>query len=276
MLLAALVLMTTSDATSLHRPAPDREARVRAATLLEAALPDATSAGLRSAAQAAQEVLGAHSRNRERIAAAIEALSAVEPPAGALKEAASALRLIATDLAFVPRLEADRPRGFPAFTPVGEIEVLDYPAYRMARVVASPRGAFQEESSFWTLFRHIQSRGIPMTAPVEMSHGERGADLVSMAFLYASTDVGVLGRDGSVEIVDAPAARVASLGMRGASSETRIQRARDVLEAWIARDPTLEIAGPARSMGWNGPSVPRERSYFEVQIPIRKKPTVAR
>lgn len=276
MFLAVLAVVISSEATSMHRAPPDRSTRERAAAVLEGALAAATPAGLRSAASAAEEVLGPTSRNRERIAVAVEPLAAKEAPQSAVKEAVSTLRAIATDLVFVPRMEADRPRGFPAFTPVGEIEVLDYPAYRMARVVVAPRGVLPRESSFWTLFRHIQSRGIPMTAPVEMSHGERGAALSSMAFLYASTDVGELGRDGSIEIVDAPAARVASLGMRGASSEARILRARDALEAWIARDPTLEIAGPARSMGWHGPSVPVERKYFEVQIPIRTKVAVAR
>ena len=68
---------------------------------------------------------------------------------------------------FKPVVEAPLPDGFPTYTPVGKIEVKQYPAYRKAET--SGRVAF------WTLFEHITSSGISMTAPVEMTYEKDGA-----------------------------------------------------------------------------------------------------
>ena len=51
---------------------------------------------------------------------------------------------------FKPVVEAPLPDGFPTYTPVGKIEVKQYPAYRKE---TSGRVAF------WTLFEHITSSG---------------------------------------------------------------------------------------------------------------------
>ena len=56
------------------------------------------------------------------------------------------------------------------------------PSYRIGNV-HSRRGAFG------VLFRHIQRRGIPMTAPVEMARDE-GQSM--MGFMYEDTRQGVL------------------------------------------------------------------------------------
>ena len=47
---------------------------------------------------------------------------------------------------FQPIKEAEMPKGFPGYTPVGQIEVKQYPAYRKA----STSGL----AEFWTLFQH--------------------------------------------------------------------------------------------------------------------------
>ena len=65
---------------------------------------------------------------------------------------------------FHPIKEAEMPKGFPDYTPVGQIEVKHYPAYR--RATASGM------AEFWTLFKHIKQNHVAMTAPVEMDYGD--------------------------------------------------------------------------------------------------------
>ena len=65
---------------------------------------------------------------------------------------------------FRPIKEAEMPKGFPAYTPVGQIEVKHYPAYRKA-LASGP-------AEFWTLFQHITRNHVRMTAPVEMDYGD--------------------------------------------------------------------------------------------------------
>jgi hypothetical protein len=173
----------------------------------------------------------------------------------------------AADLAFTPLREAELPVGFPAPTPVLEIELKQYPAYRMASAPSGGMGG-----GFWTLFRHIESHEIAMTAPVEMTYGEGAAPREErMAFLYGSMEIGATGRDGQVEVIDVEPARVVSLGCRGRMTRERIAQAQAELERWVESSGTWEAAGPLRSMGYNSPMVPAARSYFEVQLPVRPK-----
>ena len=81
-------------------------------------------------------------------------------------------RLVA-DLNFTPLREAELPEGFPEHGPVGQVIEKQYPSYRMA--MSTGRAAFGK------LFRHIQRRGIPMTAPVEMAQADNGQSI--MGFL---------------------------------------------------------------------------------------------
>jgi hypothetical protein len=235
---------------------------------------------LRTAAQNAVDVLGARSQNAARISRALAAADEVKQEKSdkaALSSLKKELDLVSRDLAFAPLVESPRPVGFPAATVVGEIEVLAYPAYRMARAPMPQSKLGGENNAFWKLFNHIKSHDIPMTAPVEMrwSAGDaratasvRGFD--SMAFLYVSTDVGRTGPDGDVEVLDVPAATVVSLGLRGSSNSQRVETERERLHAWITSRPErFEIAGPPRMMGWNSPMVPDAKRYWEVQYPVR-------
>lgn len=168
--------------------------------------------------------------------------------------------------AFKPVVEAPLPDGFPTYTPVGEIEVKKYPAYRKAEASGGV--------AFWTLFQHISSAGIAMTAPVEMTYQSDGPPVgreKAMAFLYGDKGIGSPGRKGNVEVVDVPAATVVSLGMRGARSEAILVGAEQRLRVWLEQNKTrYEQAGPIRVMGYNSPFVARDRQFFEVQIPIRE------
>jgi hypothetical protein len=194
-------------------------------------------------------------------AAKLEPLSPVRESleAGKLDEARAML-------AFLPRDEAPVPKGFPSFTPVGVIEVKQYPAYRKA-----------VGDGFWQCFRHISERNIPMTAPVEMR--EPGMDPDSpkqrMAFLYSDTAVGDLGPIDGVKVTDTPAATVASLGVRGSMNKKSAAAAKERLGQWLAQSTEYRIApgseSPWRMFGYNSPMVPASDRYWEAQVEIEKK-----
>jgi hypothetical protein len=167
---------------------------------------------------------------------------------------------------FQPIKEAELPKGFPAYTPVGQIEIKHYPAYRKA----SASGP----AEFWTLFQHIKQNNVTMTAPVEMDYGDpRAAQNKerSMSFLYERPDQGSRGKQGGVEVSDIPAMTVVSIGCRGSRTPPAIAKARDKLVTWLDQKKTDYVsAGPMRIMAYNSPFVPRDRNFFEVQIPVKK------
>jgi hypothetical protein len=164
-----------------------------------------------------------------------------------------------------PIKEAEMPVGFPDYTPVGQIEAKQYPAYRKA----SYSGAAQ----FWTLFRHIKQNNVTMTAPVEMDYGDYRADMPksrSMSFLYEKPGQGTAGKQGSVEVIDVPAMQVVSIGCRGSQTSSAVADAREKLLKYLGDNTDkYTAAGPMRVMGYNSPFVPRDRNFFEVQIPVR-------
>ena len=166
------------------------------------------------------------------------------------------------DLSFEPIAEAELPKGFPTYTPVGAIEVKQYPEYRMA---AGP--------GFWTLFTHIQLNRIAMTAPVQMTYESDAAGGVKetgMAFLYGDKGTGSAGRRGNITVLDNQPQVVVSIGVRGPRSPAVLGDARGRLQSWLNAKAQYRSAGAMRVMGYNSPSVPTDKQYFEVQIPIEK------
>lgn len=169
-------------------------------------------------------------------------------------------------LKFEPVVEAPLPEGFPALTPVGEIRVLNYPAYRLARTEMNGRG----NGAFWTLFMHIKKREIAMTAPVETTYDAEGAKQQTMAFLYRNVRQGRLEAADAVKVVDVPAMTVVSFGMRGDADPRTVADAREKLETWLkAHANEYETDGPLRVMGHNSPFITASKRYHEVQMPIR-------
>jgi len=185
------------------------------------------------------------------------------PLAGLL--ATFALRAQADDREFRPTIEAEMPAGFPQYTPVREVQIKRYPSYRKAQADASAGGAF------WALFSHIKRNEIAMTAPVEMTCADGDRDNQgTMAFLYGRADLGQPGRQGSVEVVDVPPMVVVSTGVRGPRTRESVAEAHERLKAWLeANREHYSADGQLRVMAYNSPFVPRNRNYFEVEIPIR-------
>jgi hypothetical protein len=194
---------------------------------------------------------------------AAEATEEIEPTIRAT------LEQLADQLAFRPLIEAELPRDFPPPTPVGEIEIKGYPAYRKAE--ASGSGG----SPFWTLFKHIKAEGIAMTAPVQMDYAadlESDVEQRSLAFLYGRPDQGEPTSDGPVTVADVPPMRVASTGVRGDRTPKRIAAARQRLLDWLHEDcDEYEPDGEIRVFGYNSPFIPSDRRYIEVQIPVRPR-----
>ena len=238
-------------------------ARAELVAVIDAALKADASPGVLR--ETARRVLDASPAN-VLVAEALGPVAADEAGAEALRDA---LRKARGLLAFEVEREAPLPEGFPEPTPVGEIRVKSYPAYRLAR---TPSGLSQNVA-FFTLFGHIQSRDIAMTAPVELTYGAGDGGRPkeeSMAFLYRRTTQGEAGKAGLVEVADVPAATTVALGLPGEFTPDRIADARGRLEAWLKGHPAYEPAGPLRVLGYNGPNVPKDRRYFEVEIPVRE------
>jgi hypothetical protein len=205
-----------------------------------------------------------------------EALAAAaKAPAAEADEALARLRLSLGDLvetlSFRPLRQAELPKGFPDFQAVDEIELRQYPAYRMVRT--SMKGG--SNRAFWPLFRHIESNGIAMTTPVQMDWQQTGQGdggrPVLMAFLYGDPQIEPKQTADGVEVVEAPAATVLSIGAIGDDRRERVEQLRARLEAFVAASAgRWQACGPLRTMGYNSPMVSRDRRYFEVQLPIRQ------
>jgi len=167
---------------------------------------------------------------------------------------------------FKPMIEAELPEGFPGYTPVGTIEVKEYPKYRKAETSG--------KVAFWSLYSHIKDNQIAMTAPVEMTLTADKANQLqeqSMAFLYGKANQGTLGKKGSVTVIDVPQMTVVSIGVRGPRSDAVVADAQDRLTKWLAQNKEQYVeSGAPRLMGYNSPFVPKNKQFFELQIPIRK------
>jgi hypothetical protein len=298
-LLTGLFVFAPQSQSSAAEPAPqdivDTAIAAESKTQVKALLPPTPRV---DAAKLIEDALSANEKDGKQGAAALEAaaervlklvpdnvlvqniLSSVATADSSTPDADSkvagwrrALSDAAEILRFEPTIEAESPGGFPKPTPVGEIEIKRYPAYRLARAEIPETAS--EDAAFFTLFRHITNEQIAMTAPVEMTYQSAKVKELrprEMAFLYESPRLGKTGKQAEVDVVDAPALTVVSIGMRGDHSQKQVAEARDLLKRWLAdRDDRFQANGPLRVMGYNSPMVPIAKRYFEVQIPLEEK-----
>jgi hypothetical protein len=179
------------------------------------------------------------------------------------------------NLEFQPIEEAPKPEQWPSLTPVGWVEIKDYPAYRAAVTRASSVNLFGSSGLFFRLFNHISSHDISMTAPVEMVYNQepgKSPKQASMAFLYQSSDIGSTGKDKSVEVVDQQPATFASIGIRGSYAGKDLGAYRELLAGWVERNaPEWQIDGPIRVLGYNSPGIPSANRYAEIQVPLKPR-----
>jgi hypothetical protein len=162
--------------------------------------------------------------------------------------------------------EAPLPKGWPEPGPYKQVTRKSYPAYRAA---FTPNKS--ANSGFRRLFSHIKSKGIPMTAPVEMTMQEGKNDemqMEEMAFLYQSTQVGKTGKDGETVVVrDVPAQETLSYAWQGLRSKSSIARARKALDEALAAQG-LKASG-YRLLGYNSPFILPWRQTHELQALLR-------
>ncbi|MEQ1633839.1 MAG: heme-binding protein [Planctomycetota bacterium] len=230
-------------------------------------------ADLQVLASHVQDLLPDDSAADRRLAAAITTAKSLVRTEGA-GAAAVKLRLLLADLdfdlVFSPVREADLPKGFPPFAAVDEIELRDYPAYRMVKAPMRKNGSM---SAFWMLFNHIKKNDIAMTTPVQIDFESDGtaAQEASMAFLYGDPAIGEAAVAGKVDVVDVAAQTVLSLGARGYERQDRLEELHRRLQQFLAAHASeFEPAGTMRMLNYNSPSVGDDRRYFEVQLPVRR------
>ncbi|MEM1185296.1 MAG: heme-binding protein [Planctomycetota bacterium] len=169
---------------------------------------------------------------------------------------------------------APTPEGWPELTPIGEVALREYPTYRQAivRREGLPEGEAGMYPMFRSLFDHISSNDIAMTAPVDMAYSEgspRGS-MESMAFLYETRELGPVGTDGSVIIEDVEPMTFASVGVRGDYTDDNYREGLELLEVWAAGQSEWDVIGEPRYLGYNGPFTPPFWKYGEVQVPVRR------
>lgn len=268
-----VMVTAASGAGASADESPTTLSRSAAADVLKKGLEDAGRAAgpqeqveiLRRAAEAAtrgrpENLLMAEALRGPTDATGLEPAALAERWRAAVSEAVEILE-------FRVQEESPLPDGFPEPTPLGEIAVQKYPVYRAAR--AEVGGG--DDGAFMRLFGHISTKGISMTAPVEMSYareGDGGSRKVGMSFLYRNTGQGTLGGD-KVKVQDVGAMTAVSLGLRGRASEDRVAEAKGRLEAWLAsHEKEYRAAGPIRTLVYNSPFLPEKRQFFEVQIPV--------
>jgi len=170
------------------------------------------------------------------------------------------------------------PEGYPAPTPPGAIELKWYPPARRAEVSMETPAMRSGDTGFMPLFWHITRNDIPMTAPVEMEFSDTAAGAApvewTMAFLYEDTAQGTLGidpRDNRVVVVETKPVTVLSLGGMGMNRSSRTMSELEAqLESWLAENPEWRRAGRTRWFGYNGPAMPRNLQWTELQIPVER------
>lgn len=175
-------------------------------------------------------------------------------------------------------VDTELPEGYPAPTPPGAIDIKKYPAARRAEVTGRMNADMGMNFGFWPLFQHIQRKEIAMTSPVEMDYREwpntRGEnpEAWTMSFLYRTPDMGAIGSDGRVQIVDTEPIVMLSIGMNGPYRLAAVRTGLAKLQNWLATQSEWQAVQGAdpRALYYNDPSVPDRFKWMEVQMPVRR------
>lgn len=162
--------------------------------------------------------------------------------------------------------EASLPEGWPMPGPYDKVSKKEYPIYRAAYTSGTGEGR-----SFWTLFSHIKSHDIPMTAPVEMEMTEVDGEMemTTMGFLYQNPKVGEEGMDGEkVKVMTVSAMTVLSYTWMGPNNDSALATAKAALDAELEKQGAKALG--FRVLGYNGPSVPKAKRTHEMQAILKK------
>ncbi len=177
----------------------------------------------------------------------------------------------------VYRVSTPLPEGYPRPTPPENIEIKQYPEVRRAKFDGAGRGPDGMKNTvggFWPLFGHIKSRGIAMTAPVEIEYrgleaGDKdGIEGWNMSFLYRSKQLGPTESYANITVEDAPPVTVVAMGLSGDATREKIDSTLGQLQEALAVSKKWRVAGDPRIMGYNGPDVRSSKRWSEVQLPV--------
>lgn len=177
------------------------------------------------------------------------------------------------------RVTTPLPVGYPAPTPPETVEVKSYPEVRRATFDgrgSAPDGMRNSSTAFFPLFGHIKSRGIAMTAPVEIEYdglkpGDEGkVEGWNMSFLYRDKSNGPTEEYVNIRVEDAKPITVIATGVAGDVTREKIDAALKVLHESIAESKEWQLAGDPRVLGYNGPDVVEPKRWGEVQLPVKR------
>lgn len=276
LILALTTAMMIASARILRAAPPVRLGADTVALINKAladAKPQATDDRLATLQAAAKAVMEAHPNN---LLISTKLQTVLDQPETnvnkQVKSLQTALSESAAILNFRIKTESDLPKGFPEPCALGEIQLKHYPSYRLARAPS------KKDNAFFTLFNHIKSNNIEMTAPVEMRYDESDQKYqqIDMAFLYGAPDWGKLGDAGKGVIVeDIPAMSTVAIGLTG-DFDPNASAYIETLESWLAQNASdYERDGKVRVLGYNSPFVWKSQRFFEIEIPVRKRARTA-
>lgn len=172
--------------------------------------------------------------------------------------------------------EGPLPEGFPPPNEVGQIVEKSYPLCRTYS--AEGNNAFMRCFAYLTKHKH------EMTAPVimeykrrEPSHKRRtianfdARDVNRMHFVLERPLLDQPKTEGAVIVADIPTMRVLSIAFQGQMSADAREQAEKKLAAEIESRKDLMIAGPYRVLGYNSPFVPKDKAFWEIQVPVAEQ-----
>lgn len=177
------------------------------------------------------------------------------------------------------RITTPLPEGYPRPNAPDEIALKTYPVVRRATVEGNSPPSVGRNIGFWKLFKHIESKEIAMTSPVEMEYdglnldGSQSSPKWKMAFLYREPSMGEATEESEVKVTDTTPMTVLSLGYQGDYGLDLAKKLLPRLKAELDRLPHLEGHGPLRVLHYNGPDMPSKLRWSEIQIAVRQKPS---
>ncbi|MBT7960055.1 MAG: hypothetical protein HN759_12070 [Akkermansiaceae bacterium] len=162
--------------------------------------------------------------------------------------------------------ESPLPKGWPTPGPYNKVTVKEFPAYRAAYTSGKAKSF-----AFWRLFRHIKSKDIPMTSPVEMGMEQKGDKMTmnSMGFLYQHRGVGKAGLDSNkIDVRDVPAMKTLSYTWQGKNNSRMMKTAQKAIAAELEKRGIK--SDHYRVLGYNGPGVANSKKTWELVAVLPK------
>jgi hypothetical protein len=169
--------------------------------------------------------------------------------------------------------EGPLPEGFPPPSEVGQVVEKSYP---LCRTYSAEGG-----NAFMRCFTYLTKHKHEMTAPVIMDYKRRepsdkpqaianfdALDINRMHFVLERPLLDEPKSEGAVAVADMPTMRVLSIAFQGQLSADTREQAEKKLAAEIESRKDLTVVGPYRVLGYNSPFVPKDKAFWEIQVPI--------